>query len=118
LGLPEIVLAPSVVGPQMTAPTFPERLDRLVAEFDRNRVDLHLPGAVLAIVCGEEVIVDEGRMQWDDPVEKYISELKLKVRSNDPNGRMNFQVDRVEVSVKLAPDTFTLQHSIGSGQGK
>ena len=33
-----------------------ERLDRLAAEFDRNRIDLHVPGAVLAIVRGEEVI--------------------------------------------------------------
>ena len=99
----------------MTAPTLAERLDRLAAEFDRNRIDLHLPGAVLR---GEEVIVDEGRMQWDDPVEKYLSEFKLKVRSNDPNGRMIFQVERVEVGVKLAPDTSTLQPSTESGRGK
>ena len=108
------------------APTLAERLDRLAAEFDRNRIDLHVPGAVLAIVRGEEVIfargfgladvekktpvtpetrffigsttkaftatlvgmlVDEGRMQWDDPVEKYLPEFKLKVQSNDPNDR-------------------------------
>ena len=107
-------------------PTLAERLERLAAEFDRNRIDLHVPGAVLAIVRGEEVIfsrgfgvadiekktpatpetpffigsatkaftatlvgmlVDEGRMQWDDPVEKYLPEFKLKVRSNDPNDR-------------------------------
>jgi CubicO group peptidase (beta-lactamase class C family) len=41
---------------QKTAPTLAERLDRLAAEFDRNRNDLHVPGAVLAIVRGEEVI--------------------------------------------------------------
>lgn len=107
-------------------PTLPERLDRLAAEFDRNRIDLHVPGAVLAIVRGEEVIfargfgvadiekqtpvtpdtpffigsttkaftatlvgmlVDEGRMQWDDPVEKYLPEFKLPVRSNTPGDR-------------------------------
>ena len=33
-------------------------------------------------------------------------------------GRMIFQVERVEVGVKLAPDTFTLQPSTESGRGK
>ena len=126
LGLPADALAQSVVAPQKTAPTLAERLDRLAAEFDRNRIDLHVPGAVLAIVRGEDVIfargfgvadvekktpvtpetpffigsttkaftatlvgmlVDEGRMQWDDPVEKYLPEFKLKVQSKDPNDR-------------------------------
>ena len=126
LGLPAEALAQSVVTPQKAAPTLAERLDRLAAEFDRNRIDLHVPGAVLAIVRGEEVIfargfgvadigrktpvtpdtpfliasatkaltatlvgmlVDEGRMQWDDPLEKYLPEFKLAVRSNDPNDR-------------------------------
>ena len=126
LGLPAGAPAQSVVAPQQTAPTLAERLDRLAAEFDRNRIDLHVPGAVLAIVRGEDVIfargfgvadvekktpvtpetpffigsttkaftatlvgmlVDEGRMQWDDPVEKYLPEFKLKVQSNDPNDR-------------------------------
>ena len=32
--------------------------------------------------------------------------------------RMIFQVDRVEVGVELAPDTFTLQPSTESGRGK
>ena len=126
LGLPGDALAQSVVAPQKTAPTVAERLDRLAAEFDRNRIDLHVPGAVLAIVRGEEVIfargfgvadiekkapvttdtpfligsatkaftatligmlVDEGRMQWDDPVEKYLPEFKLAVQGKDPNDR-------------------------------
>ena len=126
LGLPAGAPAQSVVAPQKTAPTLAERLDRLAAEFDRNRIDLHVPGAVLAIVRGEEVIfargfgvadiekktpvtpdtpffigsttkaftatlvgmlVDEGRMQWDDPVEKYLPEFKLAVQSKEPNDR-------------------------------
>ena len=126
LGLPAGAPAQSVVAPQKTAPTLAERLDRLAAEFDRNRIDLHVPGAVLAIVRGEEVIfargfgvadiekktpvtpdtpffigsstkaftatlvgmlVDEGRMQWDDPVDTYLPEFKLKVQSKDPNDR-------------------------------
>jgi CubicO group peptidase (beta-lactamase class C family) len=125
-GLPADALAQSVVAPQKTAPTLAERLDRLAAEFDRNRIDLHVPGAVLAIVRGEEVIfargfgvadiekktpvtpdtpfliasttkaftatlvgmqVDAGRMQWDEPVEKFLPEFKLKVQSKDPNDR-------------------------------
>ena len=60
LGLPADALAQSVVAPQKTAPTLAERLDRLATEFDRNRIDLHLPGAVLAIVRGEEVIFARG----------------------------------------------------------
>ena len=107
-------------------PTLAERLDRLAAEIDRNRIDLHVPGAALAIVRGDEVIfargfgvadvekkapvtpntpffigsatkaftatlvgmlVDEGRMGWDDPVEKYLPEFKLAVQSKDPNER-------------------------------
>ena len=126
LGLPGDALAQSVVAPQKTAPTLTERLDRLAAEFDRNRIDLHVPGAVLAIVRGEEVIfargfgvadierntpvtpdtpffigsstkaftatlvgmlVDEGRMRWDEPVDTYLPEFKLKVQSKDPNDR-------------------------------
>ena len=116
----------SVVAPQKTAPTIAERLDRLAAEIDRNRIDLHVPGAALAIVRGDEVIfargfgvsdvekqtpvtpetpfsigsvtkaftatlvgmlVDEGRMRWDDPVETYLPEFKLAVQSADPNAR-------------------------------
>src|SRR3954464_672067 len=54
LGLSADAVAQSVVAPQKTAPTLAERLDRLAAEFDRNRIDLHVPGAVLAIVRGTE----------------------------------------------------------------
>jgi hypothetical protein len=68
--------APSVVAPQKTAPTLAERLDRLAAAFDRNRIDFRVLGAVSAVVRGEEVI---------------------------------YQVERVEVGVKFAPDTFTRQ---------
>jgi CubicO group peptidase (beta-lactamase class C family) len=108
-------------------PALAERLDRLAVEFDRNRIDLHVPGAAIAIVRGDEVIfakgfgtadikkktpvtpdtpffigsatkaftatlvgmqVDAGRMQWDDPVEKYLPEFKLKVQSKNPNDQV------------------------------
>ena len=118
------------VAPPKTAPTLVERLDRLAAEIDRNRIDLHVPDAALAIVRGDEVIfargfgmadvekktpvtpntpffigsatkaftatlvgmlVDEGRMRWDDPGETYLPEFKLKVQSKDPNDRVTFR---------------------------
>jgi hypothetical protein len=37
-----------------------ERLARLAAECDRHCIDLHVPGAVLAIRRGEEVIFARG----------------------------------------------------------
>jgi CubicO group peptidase (beta-lactamase class C family) len=124
----QAVTAPPAV--PVASPPLAERLTRLAAEFDRNRIDLHVPGAVLAIVRGEEVIfargfgvadiakktpvtpdtpffigsatkaftatlvgmlVDEGRMQWDDPVEKYLPEFRLKVQSKDPNDRVTLR---------------------------
>jgi hypothetical protein len=60
LGLPAGAPAQSVVAPQKAAPTRKERLDRLAAEFDRHRIDVHVPGAVLAIVRGDDVIFARG----------------------------------------------------------
>jgi hypothetical protein len=40
------------------------------------------------------------------------------MESTEMGGRMIFQVDRVEVGVELAPDTFTLQPFTASGRGK
>ena len=42
-----LATAQSAALPQ-TTPALAERLERLAAEFDRNRIDLHVPGAVLA----------------------------------------------------------------------
>src|SRR6185436_2070347 len=122
-------LAPAAMAQSLASTSTPqltERLDRLAAEFDRNRIDLHVPGAILAIVRGEEVIfargfgvadiekktpvtpntpffigsatkgftatlvgmlVDEGRMRWDEPIETYLPEFKLAVQSKDPSDR-------------------------------
>jgi CubicO group peptidase (beta-lactamase class C family) len=107
-------------------PPLAERLDRLAAEIERHRIDLHVPGVAVAVVRGDEVIfskgfgladvskkapvtpdtrffigsttkaftatlvgmlVDEGRMQWDDPVEKYVPAFKLAVQSKNPGDR-------------------------------
>lgn len=40
------------------------------------------------------------------------------IESTEIGGRMIFQVERVEVGVELAPDTFTLQASTAPGQAK
>ena len=99
LGLPADALAQSVVAPQKTAPTLAEQLDRLAAEFDRNHLDLHVPGAVLAIVRGEEVILARGFGVAD-------IERKTPVTPDTP------------FFIGSAPDTFTLQPSTESGRGK
>ena len=59
LRLPAPAIAQSVAATPAT-PSLAEQLGRLAAEFDRNRIDLHVPGAVLAILRGEEVIVARG----------------------------------------------------------
>jgi len=127
LQCPAPAAAQSVASTTSTAkPVITERLDRLAAEVERNRIDLHVPGVALAIVRGDEVIfargfgladvskkipvtpgtpffigsntkaftatlvgmlVDEGRMGWDDPVEKYLPQFKLVLQSKDPNDR-------------------------------
>ena len=40
------------------------------------------------------------------------------MESTEMGGRMILQVERVEVGVELAPDTFTFQPSTESGRGK
>ena len=91
------------------APTVTERLDRLAAEFDRDRIDLHVPGAMLAIVRGEEVIFARGFGLAD--IEK-----KTPVTPDTPFLRTtgSVQVERVEAGAELAPDTFTLEPSAAS----
>ena len=57
--LPTPVTAQPVTTTPAT-PTLAEWLDRLVAEIDRNRIDLHVPGAALAIVPDDEVMLARG----------------------------------------------------------
>ena len=68
---------------------------------------LHVPGAVLAIMHGGD-FREVGGMRVPH---RYVE-------STEMGGRMIFQVERVEVGVELAPDTFTLQPSTESGRGK
>ena len=102
-------------------PTLDERLARLAEEIERNRVELHAPGAALVVVQGDEVVfargfgladlehetpvtpdtrffigsstkaftatllgmlVDEGVMDWDDPVEQHLPYFTLPVESD------------------------------------
>jgi CubicO group peptidase (beta-lactamase class C family) len=98
--LPTPAIAQSAA-PTSATPTLAERLDRLATEFDRSRIDLHVPGAVLAIVRGEEVIFARG----------YIESAEFL-------GRAIYHVERVEVGVELAPDTFTLGSLTTSSGGR
>ena len=109
LGLPAEALAQSVVTPQKAAPTLAERLDRLAAEFDRNRIDLHVPGAVLAIVRGEEVIFARGFGVADIGRKTPVTPDTPFLRTTG-----SVQVERVEAGAELAPDTFTLEPSAAS----
>lgn len=124
--------APAPTRAAAPGPTLDERLERLAAAFERNRIDMHVPGAALVVVRGDKVIfargfgaadlgdkaplmfetpvtldtrffigsttkaftamltgmlVDDGRMQWDDPVDKFLPAFKLAVKSDDPADR-------------------------------
>jgi CubicO group peptidase (beta-lactamase class C family) len=119
--LPALLLflssAPTIA--QSVAPATPllaERLDRRAAEFDRNRIDLHGERAVLAIGRGEDVIFARGfgiaGIKKQAPITPD-TQFKL-ARSNERSDPATLR----EVGVELAPDTFTLQPSAESGQGK
>jgi CubicO group peptidase (beta-lactamase class C family) len=69
------------------APTLAERLDRLSAEIDRNRIDLHVPGAALAIVRGDQVIFARGFGVADVEHDIAAPQFRLAVQSKDPNDR-------------------------------
>jgi hypothetical protein len=46
---PAAAQTPAETGSELT---FDHRLERLAAEIERNRVDLHVPGAALAVLAG------------------------------------------------------------------
>ena len=118
------VLAGSV--PVAAQPPLDERLERLAEEIERHRVELHVPGAALVVVAGDEVVfaggfgladlendtpvtpdtrffigsstkaftatllgmlVDDGVMSWDDPVERHLPYFTLPVRSDTGDAR-------------------------------
>lgn len=54
--LPSPAIAQSVA----STPSLAEGLDRRAAEHDCNRIDLHVPGAALALARAEEVIFARG----------------------------------------------------------
>lgn len=95
LGLPADALAQSVVAPQRAAPTLAERHASLLFGDWRKYYD-----TVRVVRAGE------------------LGGRKVYRESTEIGGRMIFQVERVEVGVELAPDTFTLQPSTESGRGK
>jgi len=118
--------------PQVLAqePTFEQRLAKLADEFDGLRVAHHVPGAAIAIVKGDEVVlargfgfadlenkkavtpatqfaigsttkaftstligmlVDEGKMQWDDPADQYLPYFDLAVTSDFPDAKVTMR---------------------------
>jgi hypothetical protein len=91
--LPVPAIAQSVASPSAT-PTLAARLDHPAADFDRNRIDLHVTYPDYREVGGMRV-------------------PHRCVESTEIGGRMIYQVERVE----LAPDPFTLQPSTDSGRG-
>jgi CubicO group peptidase (beta-lactamase class C family) len=112
---------PPAIPQSVAAPTLAERLDRLAAEFDRNRIEFHVPGAVLAVVRGFGVAdIEKTPVTPDTPfliasaTKAFTATLGMLL----DEGRTIFQVECVEVGVELAPDTFALRPSTASGRGK
>jgi len=50
LTLAQSIASTAATPPSIALPTLAERLDRLAAEIERNRVDLRVPGVALAVV--------------------------------------------------------------------
>ncbi|MBU0755712.1 MAG: serine hydrolase, partial [Planctomycetes bacterium] len=104
-----------------------DRFDRLAAQLEEKRIELHIPGMALAVVRDDEVVLargfgmadlenavpvtagtlfavgsttkaftatligmlaDEGLMDWDDPVTRYLPGFKLPVDSEDKNAQV------------------------------
>lgn len=117
----EIAVEPNTPPDAVTVALKP-RLDRLVAQLENQRKQLHIPGLAIAVVKDGEIIlarglgladvekekpvtpetlfpigsttkaftatligmlVDEGKMNWDDPVTDHIPFFKLGIDSDD-----------------------------------
>ena len=111
-------------------PDFAERLEKLAADFERLRIEHHVPGAAIAVVRGDEVVmargfgaanieddiaatadttffigsttkaftatlvgmlVDDGKMSFDDPVVRHLPYFKLAIDSDDPKAEVTIR---------------------------
>jgi len=72
------------------------------------------------------MLVDDGRLGWDDPVEKYLPEFKLAVQSKDPNDRATLRdvlshrtgftrMSFLEANIGLSSDEIVRRVSVDSG---
>jgi CubicO group peptidase (beta-lactamase class C family) len=106
------------------APSFQQRLDRLVEQLEQKRQEFHIPGMAVAVVKDDKVVlseglgwadleekkpvtpntifaigscskaftttlvgmlVDDGKIHWDDPVARYLPFFKMKLKSEKPD---------------------------------
>jgi hypothetical protein len=93
-----------------------DRLERMAVGVDRNRIALHVPGAAL-VPFRMTATRTSFRQAWDHEV-GGVRVPHHYIKSTAMGGRTIFQVERVEIGVELAPDTFTLQSFTESGPGK
>ncbi len=116
-GWPARAQTPPPTPTSASEPTLEQRLDRLCQQLDSQRESFHIPGAAIAVVKDDQVIlsrgfglrdvennlpvtddtlfaigsstkaftatligmlIDEGRMTWDDPVRKHLPDFHLK----------------------------------------
>ncbi len=106
------------------APSFQQRLERLVEQLEQKRQEFHIPGMAIAVIKDDKVVlseglgwadlerkkpvtpntifaigscskaftttligmlVDEGKIHWDDPVTRYLPFFKMKLKIEKPN---------------------------------
>ena len=120
----ETTVCESHIARAENAPSFQQRLDRLVEQLEQKRQEFRIPGMAVAVVKDDKVVlseglgwadlerkkpvtpntifaigscskaftttligmlVDDGKIHWDDPVTRYLPYFKMKLKSEKPD---------------------------------